>query len=104
MNNLQQLDKQYFWVERPKVVITELQRHFDNVQDVTYINDGAPSLEVNDKYLVFMPNSIRLNPDTEEYNYYMIVESEHYGTDALTIECDTLDKVIDELTELINQP
>ena len=101
MNNL---DRNYFWVERPKVVITELQRYFDNVEDVTYINDGAPSLEVNDKYLVFMPNSIRLNHDNEEYNYYMIVESEFYGTDALTIECDTLDKVIDELTELINQP
>lgn len=101
MNNL---DRHYFWVERPKVVLAELQRYFDNVQDVTYINDGAPSLEVNDKYLVFMPNSIRLNHDNEEYNYYMIVSSEFYGTDALTIECDTLDKVIDELTELINQP
>jgi len=102
MNNLQQLDKNYFWVERPKVVLTELQKYFDHVQDVTYMNDSAPSLEINERYYLFMPTSTRTNHDTEEYNYYMIVESENYGTNALTIECDTLDKVIDELYQIIS--
>jgi hypothetical protein len=101
MNDLQQLDRNYFWVERPTVVLAELQKYFDHVQDVTYMNDSAPSLEINERYYLFMPTSTRTNHDNEEYNYYMIVESENYGTDALTIECDTLDKVIDELYQII---
>jgi hypothetical protein len=101
MNDLQKLDRQYFWETRPKVVLTELQKYFDHVQDVTYMNDSAPSLEINERYYLFMPTSTRTNHDNEEYNYYMIVESENYGTDALTIECDTLDKVIDELYQII---
>jgi len=101
MNDLQKLDRQYFWVERPKVVLEELQKYFDHVEDVTYMNDGAPSLEINERYYLFMPTSTRTNHDNEEYNYYMIVESENYGTNARTIECDTLDKAIDELYQII---
>jgi hypothetical protein len=98
---LSQLDRHYFWVERHNAIIQELERHFDDVVDVSYVNDTTPSVEINDKYYLFTPNSTRCNPDNEEYNYYMIVESEYYGTEAITIECDTLDKAIDELTELL---
>tara|TARA_R110000868_G_scaffold174308_2_gene410905 strand:+ start:369 stop:680 length:312 start_codon:yes stop_codon:yes gene_type:complete len=102
MNNLEKLDRNYFWNERPRVTITELERYFADVYDVTYVNDQAPSLEINERYYLFLPNSLRCNPDTEEYNYYMILNKEEYGLDAMTIECPTLDKAIDELTELLN--
>jgi hypothetical protein len=99
---LSQLDRHYFWVTRHNAIIQELERYFDDVVDVSYVNDTTASVEINDKYYLYMPNSTRCNPDNEEYNYYMIVESEHYGTDAKTIHCETLDKAIDELEQLLN--
>lgn len=103
MNNLQQSDRNYFWNERPRVIITELERYFNDVYDVTYVNDSAPSLEINERYYLFLPTSVQFNADTEEYNYYMIVDKEEYGTNAMTIECSTLDKAIDELIELFEK-
>jgi hypothetical protein len=99
---LKQLDRQYFWVDRLEVIIKELRPHFDEVTDVSYVNDQTPSVEIDNKYILFLPNSIRTNSDTEEYNYYLIVESDGYGTDANTIECESLEKAIDELKELLN--
>jgi hypothetical protein len=103
MNNLEKLDYDYFWKVRPQLVIKELERYFDDVYNVTYINDGAPSLEINERLMLYLPTSIRFNPDTEEYNYYMIVDEYSEATrTVLTIECPTLDKAIDELREILN--
>jgi hypothetical protein len=103
MNNLEKTDYDYFWKVRPQLVIKELERYFDDVYNVTYINDGAPSLEINERLMLYLPTSIRTNPDTEEYNYYMIVDEYSEATrTVLTIECPTLDRAIDELRELLN--
>jgi hypothetical protein len=104
MNNLEQLDHDYFWVLRPRVVINELERYFDSVCNVTYINDGVPSLAINGIYTLYLPNSIRTNPDTQEYNYYMIVDDySETPHDSIPIECATLDRAIDELKELFEK-
>ena len=103
MNNLEKTDYDYFWKVRPQLVIKELERYFDDVYNVTYINDGAPSLEINERLTLYLPTSTRFNPDTEEYNYYMIVDEYSEAPPcAVTIECDTLDRAIDELRELLN--
>lgn len=99
MLNLQSLDRQFFWVERPKAVVAELKRHFKNVEDVSYINDGTPSVLVDDEYLVFLPNSFRGHE--EETNEYMVCKNADYGMleNNFTTH-DTLDRVIDEIVEL----
>jgi len=99
MLNLDALDRQYFWYERPKAVVDELKRHFKNVDDVSYINDGTPSIQVDDKYLVFLPNSIRGNE--EETNQYLVCRDEDYGQldNNFTLH-ETLEEVIDQLLEL----
>jgi hypothetical protein len=97
--DLQTLDRQYFWVERPKIVISELKKHFKNVEDVTYLNDGTPSVLVNDEYLVFLPNSIRGHE--EETNEYLVCRNDDYGMleNNFTTH-DTLERVVDQLLDL----
>jgi hypothetical protein len=98
--DLQSLDRDYFWVQRPKAIINELNKHFSKVEDVTYLNDTCPSVQVNDRYLVMLPNSTRLHD--EETNQYLVCFADDYSNlhDGNYKIVDTLDQVIDEIEDL----
>lgn len=103
MNNLETLDRQYFWMERPKAVIQELLRHYDKVEDVTYVNDDCPSIMINDKYQVYLPNSIHL--DEYKTNMYGVIRDLHMqeGNTAHFKYGNTLDNVVDIIDEMIHE-
>jgi hypothetical protein len=103
MNHLEKTDKNYFWIERPKAVIQELLRHFDKVEDVTYVNDDTPSIMVNDLYQVYLPNSIHQSEFCSN-NYGVIRDSDmQVGATQLFQWADTLDIVIDIITSMIEE-
>jgi hypothetical protein len=102
MLELRELDNNYFWNQRPKAVIMELSRHFDKVEDVSYINDSVPSIMINDEYQVYLPNGIQ---DGEcECNKYGIIrdsELQEGNTDNFQWTQD-IDRVIEIVEEMIS--
>jgi len=101
MNHLEQTDRNYFWVERPKAVIKELQRHFEKVEDVTYVNDDSPSVMIDDLYQIYLPNGIRTNESQSNF-YGVIRDFDMQNSDTQFFQwADTLDKAIDIVMEMV---
>lgn len=100
--DLETLDRHYFWVERPKAVIEKLLKHFEKVEDVTYVNDGTPSIMINDNYVVYLPNGIS-SGECETNLYGVIRDSDlqdgntifHYTSDIYKV-VDIVDCMIDD--------
>lgn len=103
MNNmdLATLDRHYFWVERPKAVIQELLKHFDKVEDVTYVNDGTPSIMINDKYVVYLPNGISSDDDCETNFYGVIRDSDLQEFNTNFHYTSEISKVVDVVESMI---
>jgi hypothetical protein len=98
--DLDSLDRQYFFIERPKSVIRELQDSFEKVEDVTYLNDETPSVLINGLIKMYLPNSIRQNE--MENNEYVIIKDDGEGNeDADYYSTDRLDHAIDYIVELL---
>jgi hypothetical protein len=95
--DLQTLDRDYFWNVRPKVVINELERHFDEVVDITDISD-TPRLRINGLYLVYLPTSIK-ETMYQTNCYTLIRESDN---EAGNIDLGVFTQDLDELIEEIN--
>lgn len=98
---LRELDNNYFWNIRPKAVIMELLKHFDKVEDVSYINDSVPSVLINDLYVVFLPNS--LQDGENECPKYAIIRDEDLQegkTDCMNY-VHSIDRVVDVVEEMI---
>lgn len=102
MNNmdLATLDRHYFWVERPKAVIAELLKHFDKVEDVTYVNDGTPSIMINDNYVVYLPNSIS-DGECETNVYGVIKDSDLQEGNTIFHYTSQISKVVDVVESMI---
>ena len=84
-------------------VIAKLNKYFDSVQDVSYHNDWTDSLEIDGKYLLFLPNADETNLDVEEANYFLLMRDEDYGIcndDALEFVSYDLYEI---MTEICNQ-
>lgn len=98
--DLQSLDRHYFWVERPKVLIQELQKTFKKVEDVTYVNDETPSVLIDGVIKMYLPNSIRQNE--MENNSYVILKDDQDGFEgAEYFMTERLDHAIDKIAELL---
>jgi hypothetical protein len=98
MLDLQTLDYNYFWFERPKAVVHELKNYFDKVEDITGLGESTPVLAVNDIYHVFLPTSLKDNNDNIEYNKYTVMrETNEYS------RFDSLDDVIDFIDTMIKE-
>lgn len=101
MLELRELDNNYFWVERPKAVIMELSKHFDKVEDVSYVNDSVPSIMINDEYQVFLPNGIQ-DGECESNKYGIIRDSELQDGNTDNFQyAQKLERVIEIVEEMI---
>lgn len=99
--DLQSLDRNYFWNQRPFVVAKELRDYFDKVEDVSYINDDVPSLMINDEYQVYLPNSIvETEYQTNKYSIIRDSELQEGNTDNMQFT-ESLDRVIEIVQEMI---
>jgi len=98
MKTLKEGDDYFFWTQRPRLVLNELRNHFKSVEDSTYLNDSCPSLLVDNRWYVFLPNSIHNDSINENVNTYMIAEED--SMDHICI-VNTIEEVIDELQQLI---
>lgn len=108
MLDLQTLDYNYFWFERPKAVMQELKNYFDKVEDITGFGDSTPALVVNDIYYVFLPTSLKDNNDNIEYNKYTVMREtkenlENYSFSNEYKRFDSLDEVIDFIDTMIKE-
>jgi predicted transcriptional regulator len=100
--DLQSLDRNYFWIERPKAIINELSDFFYKVEDASYINDDVPSVMINHKYQVFLPNSVR-ESEYETNRYAIIRDSELQQGNTENMQfTDDLDRVIEIVGEMID--
>ena len=100
--DLQTLDRNYFWYERPRVIVQELKDYFDEVEDVTGLSDGAPSILVNKKYYVFLPTGIVDNNELE-YNKYTVMREEDYGFGNEYHRFTFMDEVIEYLQQMLKE-
>ena len=101
MQDLQSLDRNYFWNERPLAVARELRDYFDKVEDVSYINDDVPSLMINDEYQVYLPNGIA-ETEYQSNKYGIIRDSELQEGNTENFQwTNSLDRVIDIVREMI---
>lgn len=98
--DLQSLDRNYFWVERPKAVIQELQDNFKSVEDVTYLNDETPSVLINGIVKMYLPNSVRQN-EMENNQYTIVIDEDESFEGAEFFMTDRLDHAIDKIAELL---
>jgi hypothetical protein len=97
------LDRQYFWIERPKAVIAELKKHFDKVDDVSYINDSVPSLLINELYTVFLPNAIQ-DSETGSSTYAIIRDEDlQEGKTECMQYVHTIDRVVELVEEMVEE-
>ena len=105
MNNidLDTLDRQYFWNERPKAVIAELKKHFNKVDDVSYINDSVPSLLINELYTVFLPNAIQ-DSETGSSTYAIIRDEDLQEGKTECMQCvHTIERVVELVEEMVEE-
>lgn len=105
MNNidLDTLDRQYFWNERPKAVIAELKKHFNKVDDVSYINDSVPSLLINELYTVFLPNAIQ-DSETGSSTYAIIRDEDlQEGKTECMQYVHSIDRVVELVEEMVEE-
>jgi hypothetical protein len=100
--DLQTLDRNYFWYERPRVIVQELKDYFDEVEDVTGLSDGAPSILVNKKYYVFLPTGI-VDHNELEYNKYTVMREEDYGFGNEYHRFTFMDEVIEYLQQMLKE-
>jgi hypothetical protein len=99
--DLQSLDRNYFWIERPLAVARELRNYFDKVEDVSYINDVLPRLAINDEYLVYLPNGF-VEDECQSNQYAIVRDSELQDGNTNNFQwTDSLDRVIDIVREMI---
>lgn len=98
--DLQSLDRQYFFVERPKAVIQELLDIFDTVEDVSYINDETPSVLINGKIKMYLPNSVHLS-EMQSNQYVVVVDDEDSFAEGNYYSYDDLNFAIDKVHELL---
>lgn len=97
------LDRQYFWIERPKAVIAELKKHFDKVDDVSYINDSVPSLLINDLYTVFLPNAIQ-DSETGSSTYAIIRDEDlQEGKTECMQYVHTIERIVELVEEMVEE-
>lgn len=99
--DLATLDRHYFWVERPKAVIQELLKHFEKVEDVTYVNDGTPSIMINDNYVVYLPNGIS-SGECETNVYGVIRDSDLQDGNTIFNYTSEISKVVDIVEFMID--
>lgn len=95
----------FYWNEHTKFVMSTLLEQMEyndlpyRVDDVTYLNDTCPSLEIStsetQKYILFLPNSWRDN--AEETTKFMLIRDEEYGCIETYKQFDTLGEFIDHL-------
>ena len=99
-----ELDRSYFWTERPTIVVNELKKFFEKVTNETYINDDTPTLKVNDLYFVYLPNSIHCDEINNQTNRYAIIRVSERLEDKN--ECyrfaNNLNEAINTINELID--
>jgi hypothetical protein len=100
--DLQTLDRNFFWYERPRVIVQELKDYFDEVEDVTGLSDGAPSILVNKKYYVFLPTGI-VDHNELEYNKYTVMREEDYGFGNEYHRFSFMDEVIEYLQQMLKE-
>lgn len=101
MQDLQSLDRNYFWVERPKALIMELSKHFNKVEDVSYFNDSVPSIMINNEYQVYLPNSIQ-ESEWESNKYGIIRDSELQQGNTDNFQwTQSVDRVIEIVQEMM---
>jgi hypothetical protein len=99
--DLKQLDRHYFFIERPQAVMQELKDEFGQVELATTSNDIAPCLLIDRRVRLFLPNSIR--HDEEETNQYLVCYDDGEDTPSEITEMfmfDRLDHAIDKIQEL----
>jgi hypothetical protein len=99
--DLQTLDRDYFWNVRPKVVINELKRYFDKVVDITDISD-EPRLKINGLYYVYLPTSIK--ETMYQTNCYTLIREsdDEVGNIDLGVFTQDLDELIEEINTMID--
>jgi hypothetical protein len=101
MLEIRELDNNYFWTERPKAVIIKLSKHFDKVENVSYVNDSVPSVMINDEYQVYLPNSLQ-EDECESNKYGIIRDSELQDGNTANFQwTQSLDRVIEIVEEMI---
>jgi hypothetical protein len=98
--DLKQLDRHYFFIERPQAVMQELKDEFGQVELATTSNDIAPCLLIDRRVRLFLPNSIRQNE--EETNEYLVCydDGEAPSESTQMFMFDRLDHAIDKIQEL----
>jgi hypothetical protein len=99
--DVQTLDRNYFWIERPSAVVSELKDYFDKVENVSYFNDSVPSIMINDEYQVYLPNSIQ-DGECESNKYAIIRDSELQEGNTDNFQwTQSLDRVIEIVQEMM---
>jgi hypothetical protein len=70
------------------------------VTDSTYINDQCPSIQIllmGTTYLLYLPNSFVDNVHQEQYNVYLLMLDEDYGTGKDVVVFHDLESAINHL-------
>ncbi len=100
--NLHSLDDYYFLVERPKAVIHELERCFEDVVNTTRANDATASVVINGIVKMYLPNSLRHNEDLS--NQYCVLRLKEDSLETADFYLtDRLDHAKDRILELIEE-
>jgi hypothetical protein len=102
--DLKQLDRDYFFAVRPKVLMQELKDVFGQVELATTSNDIAPCLLIERRVRLFLPNSIRQNE--EETNEYLVCYDDGEDTPSENTQMfmfDRLDHASDKIFELLEE-
>lgn len=100
--NLHSLDDYYFLVERPKGVIHELERCFEDVVNTTRANDATASVVINGIVKMYLPNSLRHNEDLS--NQYCVLRLKEDSLETADFYLtDRLDHAKDRILELIEE-
>jgi len=100
--NLHSLDDYYFLVERPKAVIHELERCFEDVVNTTNASDETASVVINGIVKMYLPNSLRNNEDLT--NEYCVLRLEEDGLETADFYLtDRLDHAMDRILEIIEE-
>lgn len=100
--NLHSLDDYYFLVERPKAVIHELERCFEDVVNTTRANNATASVVINGIVKMYLPNSLRHNEDLS--NQYCVLRLKEDSLETADFYLtDRLDHAMDRILELIEE-
>lgn len=98
--DLQSLDRNYFWGQRTDAVIQKLLENFQTVENVSYVHDETPSVLINGKIKMYLPNSVHLN-EMESNQYMVMVDDENSYDKGEYYTYDDLNFAIDKVQELL---